>query len=176
MRQLNPFFLIFIISTWISCQSVPETPDPWSLEGINNIVVIAECDPTLDVSNLLEAEVVKAIQGNTSIAIYERSQIEKILEELKLQTSDFIDGTQEAARLGKLKGVQALLIANASNYSSGFTVSLTVTFELIHIETGRTLEQHIENPWRLWLLFTEPEAEIPRLIGNAVEDFAEKKL
>jgi len=178
MRAIILVFLVPLSSLFAGGCSAPEPKDPWDLEGLESVVVIVKSsDYELQNSHdILEDIVVDRLSKHTNLQIYERTYLERILEELGFNEEDIVDGAKKAAELGKLHGSKTLFIVKAGNFDIALVVGMTVTFELIDIETGQTLEQHVETPWKLWFFITGPKAQIPYLIEDAADELIRRRL
>ena len=93
-------------------------------------------------SSELQEKLIARISGSPGLQIVEREQINKLLEEQKLQITGAVDD-KSAVQMGKIMGVQAVLMGSINQYGRHwFTmpyVTTLITFRLVDVETGNIL-------------------------------------
>ena len=134
------------------CTSVPTSSiNNNALSRINRVAVLPFTDaPGADagwsghsISGMVQTEAMK----RKDWTVIERSQIDKILQEQKLQSSQNIDQTT-AVRVGRLLGANGIILGSVSQYQIGSipfffllvvdknTYRVGCNFRLINVETG----------------------------------------
>jgi TolB-like protein len=124
----------------------------------NSLAKKSELDPLRKgLADMLITEFSKIEQ----FQVVERSQLQQIIEEMKLGQSGMIDGST-AQQVGKLLGAQNLFLGSYMNMFDG---QMRIDIRIVEVETGLTLkaEEETGNPKELYKLIT-------RLVGKTIKD------
>jgi curli biogenesis system outer membrane secretion channel CsgG len=122
-----------------------------------DIVRIAVLDFEGDNGTVKDA-ITSAITEKTTFKVIEREDLDKILKEQGLQLKDIMD-EKTRIQLGKIKGVQGLLMGKVLNMDKGFmTYNIKVHLKLDDVEKGeivvsKDFSVSAVSPARQWLIF-----------------------
>jgi len=89
-------------------------------------------DAGVSVAGLLQADAMLA----SRFEIIERRQLQKMLEEIKLQMSDLVGDNEKAAEFGRIKGVPYILTGQVIKLGK-----LSVTAYILEVQSGRQIAQ-----------------------------------
>jgi len=85
-------------------------------------------------SEYFTEQMIFSLQGNVKFKLVERKDLQKILSEMKLQSSDLLD-EKSTVKLGKLLGAQMLISGKLYAREKGYELFI----KLLRVETGEIL-------------------------------------
>lgn len=122
MKRYGAYFFLLIFSSGIYSENIiavlPFNGNDTSGESVSHGIQIAE-------------HISSFIAGSDIVQVVERTQVSKIMQEIKLSRSDLVD-ENKAVEAGKLAGAQLVVIGNFSIKGP----VLTVNARLVEVKTG----------------------------------------
>lgn len=97
-------------------------------------------------STIISEKLITKIVGKNKFQVVERSLLEKVIGELKLQNSGMIS-QESAKKIGNILGVEAILTGTLIDLGEG---SIEINARLIHTETGLVLAAANDQIQRTW--------------------------
>ena len=153
MRKLSLVLQLVFVSVLFGCSSyylqpkkivVPKNLKKFAILEFKDERTEKEKNKYQNPSKIIQEKLIAGLSKEGKLQIVERQNIDKILEEQKLQTTGITD-VATAVQIGKLANVDAMIFGSITQYGRTIypRVKLNINLRIVNVETG-TITSSIE--------------------------------